>query len=478
MTADTELAFTPAGRLREMIGARELSPVELTELTLRRIETLNPRLNAFITVTGERAMDAAREAEAAVMRGDALGPLHGIPVPIKDLEAVKGVRLTQGSLIHADEVADSDALCVDRIRAAGGIVIGKTNTPEHGHSGTTENRVADPCRNPWDPERTPGGSSGGAAASVASGMTAIAQGSDGGGSVRIPCGFSGIFGIKATQGRVPRRHAGPNSWHIINHSSVGPMTRTVRDGVIMLQALAGPSPDAEYGTIQDAPPDFEASLGMGVRGLRVAFSPDMGGAAVDGEVAKAVAAAAEVFEDLGATVEQPEFKPDDYEALFETFYMYFCIRGYGSFGSELEHADMLTGYFRTNIEYGQAATAEDYVKALNNIGQYRAYVNDFMSRYDLLLTPSLAVPAFLIGQEPSEIGGRDIQWPRWGYTPFTYLFNLTGNPGASVPCGFSKDGLPIGLQVVGRLKDEETVLAASAAFEEARPWAGKRPPVS
>ena len=194
-----------------MIGAKELSPVELTEATLRRIEAIDGDLGGYITVMGDEAMEAAREAEAAVARGDDLGPLHGIPVPIKDLEGVKGVRLTHGC-IPDDEIADSDALCVQRLREAGAILIGKTNTPEYGHAGTTENRVFGPARNPWNPERTPGGSSGGAAVSVAGGMTSIAQGSDGGGSVRIPCGFSGIYGIKATQGRIPRRWSSEHSW--------------------------------------------------------------------------------------------------------------------------------------------------------------------------------------------------------------------------------------------------------------------------
>ena len=480
MSSDAEIGFMPATELRDRIASKELSPVEVIEATLRRIESLDGQLGAYITVMGDEALDAAREAESAVTHGDQLGPLHGVPVPIKDLEGVKGVRLTHGS-VPADEIADSDALCVARIRAAGGIIIGKTNTPEFGHAGTTENLVFGPCRNAWNTERTPGGSSGGAATSVAAGMTAISQGSDGGGSVRIPCAFSGIYGIKATQGRVPRRHAGPNSWNIINHSSVGPMARNVRDAAVLLNVLAGPSPDAEYGTISDDPPDFGRAIGRGVRGLRVALSTDLGGAAVDRQVEDAVRAAAGALEEQGAIIEEASFKPDEHSSVFQTFYTYFCVRAYSSYGHLLDDADsaaQLTDYFRDNLERGRSTSALEYAGVLNKVGEYRAYVNKFLARFDLLLTPVTAVPAFEIGNPPEEIGGRKGSHPLWDFIPFTYLFNLTGNPAASAPAGFSSEGLPVGLHIIGNMKDEVTVLAASAAFEEAKPWANKRPPVS
>jgi len=208
MTEERDLAFTPAYRLRELIAERKLSPVELTDLYLRRVEALNPRVNAFLTVTADEARAAARAAEDAVVRGEDLGPLHGIPTSIKDLVPTKGIRTTRGSLIYKDWVPYQDDLVVERMKGAGAIILGKTNTPEFGQSGTTENRLGDDCRNPWDPERTSGGSSGGAAASVAAGMNPIAQGSDGGGSIRIPSSFCGIYGIKGTQGRVPRRSGG------------------------------------------------------------------------------------------------------------------------------------------------------------------------------------------------------------------------------------------------------------------------------
>ena len=466
--------YTPATELRHLIGAKELSPVELMEATLRRIEAVDADLGGYITLMADEAVEFAKAAEDAVMRGEDLGPLHGIPVPIKDLEPVKGVRFTHGS-IPADEISDSDALCVQRIREAGGIIIGKTNTPEFGHAGTTENRVFGPARNPWNLERTPGGSSGGAAVSVASGMTSIAQGSDGGGSVRIPSALSGLYGIKATQGRVPRRWTSEHSWHPVNNSSVGPLTWTVEDAAVLLNVLSGPSDDAEAGTLPNIPPDFTQCLPRGVKGLKIALSVDMGGAAVDPEVTSAVRKAAAVFEELGATVEETDFRPDDNTELMRRFFDFFCIKSAIIFGHLLDdHADELTDYFREDLEHGRSAQTR-YYDTLNAIGKYRAYSERFFRDYDLLLGPVTAVPAFDIGNPPLEIAGRPVDHPGWGFIPFTPIFNLTGNPAASAPCGFSSDGMPIGLHIIGRMEDEETVLAASAAFESARPWDGKRP---
>jgi aspartyl-tRNA(Asn)/glutamyl-tRNA(Gln) amidotransferase subunit A len=471
--------YTPATELRRMIGAKELSPVELMEATLRRIKAIDGELGGYITVMADAARAAARDAEAAVTRGDELGPLHGLPIPIKDLEGVKGVRLTHGC-IPDDEVAESDALCVQRVREAGGIVVGKTNTPEYGNAGTTENRVFGPARNPWNPKRTPGGSSGGAAVSVAAGMTSVAQGSDGGGSVRIPCGFSGIYGIKATQGRIPRRWIDEDSWHPVNNSSVGPMTWTVGDAALLMNVLAGPSPDAEATTLPATPPDFTTDLEAGVKGLRIALSVDQGGAPTDPEVIAAVREVAAAFEELGAHVEERDFCPDESNAAFmDHFFDYFCIRAHAAHGELLDNAStaaQLTDYFRENLEHGRAKTAADYVAALNTVGRYRAYADAFFKDVDLLLCPTTAVPAFQIDRPPTTIAGHAIERPRWGFIPFTPAFNLTGNPAANVPCGFSADRLPIGCQIVGRLEDEVTVLAASAAFEEARPWAERRPP--
>ncbi len=469
-------AYVPATELAARIRNKELSPVDLMEWTLNRIDALNPQLGAYITVMHEQAMADAKTAEQAVVDGGDLGPLHGIPVPIKDLEGVKGVRMTHGSLPD-DETADSDALSVERIRNAGGIIIGKTNTPEYGHAGTTENRVFGPCRNPWDTARTPGGSSGGAGASVAAGITAIAQGSDGGGSVRIPAALSGIFGLKATQGRVPRRHAG--TYPLINNSSVGPMTWNVLDSAVFMNVISGPSHDAEYGTITDAPPDFTSGLDLGVKKLRIGFdTSSLGGAPCDPAVWDAVKKAANAFNDMGADVEEVEFAPEPHPEIERKFMNFFCASGYSRFARLLDNPEtavQLTGYFRENLERGKALSAADYMNSLNATGFYRNYTNRFFEDFDLLLTPVTATGAFEIDKPPAEINGTAVNERRWGFIPYTYFFNLTGNPAASVPCGFDNNGMPIGLQVVGDMRDEATVLRASAAFEQARPWAGKTP---
>lgn len=474
---DRELAFTPAYELAKLITQKKLSPVELTEACLRRIEALNPRLNAFLTVTADEAMEAARQAEEAVMRGESLGPLHGIPTSIKDLEPTKGIRTTKGSLAYKDWVPDQDELVVERIRSAGAIILGKTNTPEFGLSGITENRLGDDCRNPWNPERVSGGSSGGAAAAVASGMHPIAQGSDGGGSIRIPCAFCGIYGIKGTQGRVPRRRTDITNWHPVNFSQIGPMTRTVRDAAVFLQVMSGPHPEAEHGTIQEPPPDFTATLGEGVKDLRMAWIPDLGSAPVDPEVKEKAERAAKAFQELGASIEPELFKFDIVD-LRRTYMTLASTKAFLNYGQLLDdRADLLMPYVLESLEKGRNLTGPEYAMALAELEQYRAYLEDSFTKYDLLLTPTLAVPAFPCGQRPKVINGREVE-ERWGFTPFTYLFNMTRNPAATVPCGFSAEGLPIGLHLVGRRGDELSVLRASAAFEEARPWADKFPSIS
>lgn len=476
MSPESELTWMPAHRLRGMIGRKQVSPVELTQLALDRIERLNPSLNAFLTVTADRALTEARKAEAAVMHGEPLGPLHGIPVSIKDLEGVKGVRQTNGCLVYRDHVSPTDALATERIRAAGAVIVGKTNTSEFGHIGTNENRLGDACRNPWNPACTSGASSGGAGSSVAAGMTSIAQGSDGGGSIRIPASLCGIYGIKATQGRVPRRNSGLSSFHPMNTSCVGPMTRDVRDAAILLQVLAGPAPDAEAGTLPDQPADYIAALDRGVEGLRVGWSADIGGVPVDPEVVAIARNAAEAFGDLGARVEEVDFKLDEPQSVFDAFQAHYRTKAYVANGHLLrEHRDLLTDYFVEGLEKGREVTGEQLFNAYSKFIEYRSTAIRFFRDYDLLLTPTMAVTAFPVGEHPEVIGGKTVPHRLWGFTPFTYPFNMTGNPAATVPAGFAANGLPVGLHLVGRFGDERTVIAASAAFEKARPWNQRRP---
>jgi len=471
--AKDDLAFKPAWELRDLIASRKVSPVELTEMYLRRIEALNPKLNAYLTVTADEALASAKKAEQAVMRGQRLGPLHGVPISIKDLEMTRGTRTTFGSLIYKDFVPEIDSVVVERVRKSGAIILGKTNTPEFGLSATTENRVADPCRNPWDPQRTPGGSSGGAGAALIAGLCAIATGSDGGGSIRIPCSFTGTYGIKPTQGRVPR-YGGVGKTAPNQTSQSGPMSRTVKDSAILLQVLSGHDPRDPI-SLQQRPPNFLAALDKGVRGLRIAWSGNLGYAAVEPEVMEATSKAARVFEELGATVEEPNLALSE---PYPPFFDLFSTNTYAAYGHLYEEQrDKLADYSVTFMEHGKKVTGAQYARVIRYIDGLKLQMDTFMKRYDLLLTPSMAVVAFPIGRRPTKIAGRDSD-PWWGFMPFTFPFNMTGQPAASIPCGFSKEGLPMGLHIIGRRGDEATVLRASAAFEQARPWHSRRPPVS
>jgi len=470
---DTELAFMPSAELRTRIASKQLSPVEVTRLYLQRIEALDPQLNAYLTVTGDLALQMARDAEQAVIDGKPLGPLHGVPISIKDLEVTRGIRTTLGCRIFADTVPELDTIVVERVRQAGAVILGKTNTPEFGLLGTTENRLGDACRNPWNREHTSGGSSGGAGAAVAAGLCSLATGSDGGGSIRIPSSFCGVYGIKPTQGRVPR-YGGLGRPSIGQFSQSGPMARTVRDAALLLQVLAGPD-SRDASCLPEASPDCLAGLDQGVRGLRLGWSADFGYAAVDPQVAQVTASAARVFETLGGHVEEANISLDD---PFTAFWAIFSANASAGYGHLLEtQADQLTTYGRECIAHGGRVTGADYARALLDVDQLRARFATLMQTYHLLLTPTMAVPAFPIGQQPETIAGRAVH-PFWGSLPFTFPINMIGHPAASIPCGFSADGLPLGLHIIGRRGDEATVLRASAAFEQARPWADKRPPVS
>ena len=469
-----DLAFAPATENLKLIADKEVSPVELTELYLQRIQDLDGKLNSYLTVAAEEAIQRAKEAEASLLRGEELGPLHGLPISVKDLELTRGIRTTGGSLVFRDRVPSEDSVVVERVREAGAVILGKTNTPEFGLLGATENRLGDHCRNPWDTDRTPGGSSGGAGASVLAGLCSMATGSDGGGSIRIPCSYCGIYGIKPTQGRVPR-YGGSSAPIVTNQfSQPGPMTRTVRDSALLLQVMAGPDPK-DSGAMRETPPDFVAALERDIRGLRVAWSPRYGYAAVDREVAETTGRAARLFEELGCVVEETGLSLD---SPWETFWVLFGANSYASYRQVLDnHADQMTHYAREWIERGAAVTGADYALALGRMDGLRAQFAALFDEYDLLLSPTTAVTAYPVGQPPVEIDGQALD-PFWGALPFTFPINMIGYTAASIPCGFSAKGLPVGLQIAGDRGDEETVLAASAAFERARPWIHLRPPVS
>ncbi|MCS7207351.1 MAG: amidase [Dehalococcoidia bacterium] len=468
-----DLAYTPAWRLREMILARQISPVEVTRFFLQRIERLNPRLNAYLTVTAQEALAQARQAEEKVMRGEALGLLHGLPVSVKDLIPTQGIRTTFGSLAFQTYIPTQDAVVVERVKRAGGIILGKTNTSELGLGAETINRLGGPCGNPWDPSRTAGGSSGGAASAVAAGLGPLAIGSDGGGSIRIPAAMCGVFGFKPSRGRIPR--TGGIGRPVSNlYSHIGPLTWTVKDAALLMQALSGYDARDVY-ALRGAVPDFLGGLEGGVRGLRIAWSATLGYAAVDPEVEQVCRSAAQVFGDLGAVVDEPPLRLEHPFPYFLPLYHAMWFAAYGHLLAE--QGALLAPETRTRIAHGSQVTIPQYLTALRQMEQMAQQMDDILERYDLLLTPTVAVPAFPHGQRPTRIAGQEVD-PIFGFYPFTALCNMTGQPAASVPCGFSREGLPIGLHIIGRRNEDTLVLRAAYALEQARPWQGRRPPLA
>ena len=473
---DENLAFAPAMELLTLMTNREVSSTELTELYLARIEEIDPKLNAYVTVTSEIALEQAAKADDATARGINLGPLHGLPISLKDLQMTKGIRTTGGSLAYKDRVPDANGTSVQRILDAGAVVIGKTNSPEFGHLGATENRLGKSCWNPWNPERTSGGSSGGAAAAVAAGLCAVATGGDGGGSIRIPASFCGTYGIKPTQGRVssyPGVDAPPTVNLLAQH---GPISRTVADSAMLLQVMSGYD-SRDIGSMRAPVPEFMDAVGRDIAGLRIGWSLGFGYAAVDPEVAQSAEAGAMVFEELGCTVDESDLVLN---SPFETWITFFALNAVASYGHLLEdHEDKLSWYIRWSLEHGMKSSAVDYARALAERERMIDQFWDQFDKFDLLLSPTMAVTAFPNEQYPEEIGGEEpTTVPFWGFLPHTHPINTIGFTAASVPCGFDSDGMPIGLQIIGKPGDEETVLAASAAFEKARPWAHHRPMVS
>jgi aspartyl-tRNA(Asn)/glutamyl-tRNA(Gln) amidotransferase subunit A len=413
-------------------------------------------------------MEQARAAEAAVMRGDALPMLHGVPATIKDLAFTKGLRTMGGSNLFRTRIPDFDHVHVERMRAAGAISIGKTTVPELGWKGNGDSPVTGVTHNPWKHGYNAGGSSAGAAACAAAGIAPLHQGSDGAGSIRMPAAFCGVYGLKPSFGRVPY-HPMPNNG-LISH--VGPITRTVADAALMLAALAGPD-DRDMSSLEAPPQDFVGRLEEGIAGRKVAFSPDLGYLKVDAEVAQPVARAARVFEELGCIVEEVEPGWGD---PIEMEHCHFASNYAGMLGHLLdEWAERMDPGLVALTRHGLTYSAADYCRAQGERLAYYDKVHAFFERYDLLLTPALSVAAFpaeyLI---PPHWEQHPWDWLRWA--GFSFPFNLTWLPAATCPCGFTPAGLPVGLQIVAGRFQDLLVLQASRAFEQARPWADKRPP--
>ncbi len=449
-------ALLPAARLLELYRDGALSPVEATMAALKRIEQHDEALNAFCLVDGEAAIEAACRSEERWHIKAPRGRLDGVPVSIKDVILTEGWPTLRGSkATDPDQPWDEDAPAVARLREHGAVLLGKTTTPEFGWKGVTDSPLTGITRNPWDPRRTPGGSSGGAAAAVATGMGALALGTDGGGSIRIPAAFTGIFGLKPSFGRVPAYPLSP--FGTLAH--LGPMTRTVEDAALMLTVLAEPDPRDWYALPAEGA-DYTKGLDGGVEGLKIAFSPTLGGHRVAPEIAALVAAAAQSFVELGATVEEAEPELPDCAAAFRAHWYAGAASLLSGFSDE-QKALLDPGLLEIAAE-GAGYTLLDYLSAVRLREAIGITMNRFHEDYDLLLTPCLPIAAFEAGLEepPDDAGGRWVDW-----TPFTYPFNLSRQPAASVPCGLTAAGLPAGLQIVGPLYADALVLRAARAYE-------------
>jgi len=478
MTPHSEICSMDAVKLAASIRARALSPVEVIDAMLERMNRVEPHLHAFCTPAPELARAEAKRIEADILAGRDPGLLAGVPIGIKDLIFTRGIRTTAGSVAYRDFVPDQDDIAVERLRAAGAIIIGKTNTSEFGYSATGHNPLFETTRNPWNLAMTPGGSSAGAAAAVACGVGPLALGSDGGGSVRIPASFCALYGIKPSMGRIPlypgardERYPGVSGWESLE--CYGPIARTVAGAALMLSVLAGPDSRDRH-SLPGEGIDWLGCVRGDIKGARVAYSADLGYAAVDPAVAQIARDAALVFEsELGCHVEEANPGWSDPAAAFAaTMIAETDLRGMRAM--IVEHGARISSHMVDLLT--RPWSAEDFTDA--NIAR-KAVANRmarFMTKYDLLLTPTSCVAPFpILMQGPDKIAGLYVR-PE-SFLAFTIIANLTGQPAATVPAGWTKDGLPVGLQIIGRHLDDPMVLRASAAFETARPWAHRWPPL-
>jgi len=470
MTEEKDIVWMSALELASAIKRGRLSPVEVLEIFLKRIKALNPKINAFVTLTEESARTEAKECEKAVKVRKKLGPLHGIPVAIKDNIPVKGVRTTWGSKLFENYIPNEDMILVDRLRRAGAVIIGKTNMPEFGLIGITDNPLFGATKNPWDTNRTPGGSSGGSAAAVAAGMVPIAVGNDGGGSIRIPSSFCGVYGIKPHLGRIPR-YPTPPGWETL--SSEGPIARTVSDAAMMLDVMAGPD-ERDYLSLPAQDVNYLEGLKGNVKKKMFAYSADLGYKVVDQEVAELIKKAVTTFKELGFQVEEVKLDFIDIEMDWVNMIISETVATFEDRMEELKK--VCYPPYLDFLALADYLKSVDYVKALYRRKELWDQVRKVFEKYDFLLTPTTAIPAFGtdIGMGPQEIAGNPIGPTGW---LFTIPFNLTRQPAASVPCGFTKNNLPVGLQIVGKRYDELGVLKASRAFEKGLPWRHKRPEI-
>ncbi|HLX80742.1 MAG TPA: amidase [Burkholderiales bacterium] len=455
-----DLCALSATELLALYRKKSVSPVEVARAALERIDKLNPVLNAFCFLDSKATLKSAKESERRWLQGSPQGLLDGVPASIKDLIVTKGWPTLRGSKTTDPRGPwNDDAPAVARLREHGAVLLGKTTTPEFGWKGVTDNPLTGITRNPWNPKMTPGGSSGGAAAAVAAGMGPLAVGTDGGGSIRIPCSFTGLFGLKPSFGRVPAWPLSPMG--TVAH--LGPMTRTVTDAALMLNVLSLPDTRDWHALPHDAR-DYRIGLDDGVKGLRIAYSADLGYAKVDPEIRKLVANAVKTFAQLGAHVEAKDPGFTDAGPLFAAHWFpgaAYIVRNI----HPRKRALMDKGLLET-AQLGEKYTTAQYLTAIQQRGALGVLMNRFHESWDLLVTPSLPLAAFEAGKEVSNLL-KERRWTDW--SPFSYPFNLTQQPAATVPCGLTKKGLPVGLHIVGPRYADALVLRAARAFESVHP---------
>ena len=467
-----DLCFLSATELARLIRIREVSCEEVMRVHLEQIERVNPMVNAIVTLLPERALEGARMADGAIASGQPVGSLHGLPVAHKDLLVTKGIRTTFGSPIYQDFVPDTDAILVERLRAAGAITIGKTNTPEFGAGSQTFNPVFGATRNPWDLTKTCGGSSGGAAVALACGMVPLADGSDFGGSLRNPASFCNIAGFRPSAGRVP-------SWPTVNAwfslPVLGPMARTVEDLALMLSAMAGPDARAPI-SINESGSVFARPLARDFRGLRVAWSRDLGGLPIDNRVTEALSSGRRVLEAIGVQVEDANPDLADADEIFRVLRAWNFEASFGALLETKQHQMKDTVIW--NIEEGARLTGAQVGRAELKRTELYHRVRRFMEQYAFLAAPVVQVPPFDVNQPwVTEINGEKMH-TYLDWMKSCYAISATGLPAVSVPCGFTRDGLPVGLQIVGRHQDDFGVLQLAHAFQQQTGLWKRRPPVA
>jgi Asp-tRNA(Asn)/Glu-tRNA(Gln) amidotransferase A subunit family amidase len=465
-----DIYFMSACDMAEKIKTQELTSLEITETIIERIEKINPKINAYCTPTFDLARETAKKADNSIKKGEKLGLLHGIPTSIKDEMPIKGVRTTFGSRLYEDYIPEEDDICVKRLKNAGCVILGKTNMPPFGFLATTRNLIFGETRNPWNLERTPGGSSGGAAAAIASGLGSLALGADGGGSIRIPSCLCGVYGIKPSFGRVP---VYPTlGIHLDSLIQYGPIVRYVKDAALMLDVIKGPHHADQY-TLPKQNINYLEKLEEKPNKLKIGYSLDLGFAkVVDSEIKENVVKSVQKFEEFGWTIEPAKIKIRNPERILLTYHT--LLYGYDFMGKLKKSRDKMHPDLVKAIEVGIETSGIDFARVISRRKVVYEKFYQYFKNYDILITPTTGMVAFELGIPfPTKINGKIVSPTAW--MPFTAVFNITGLPAASIPCGWSSEGLPIGMQIVGNRFDELTVLQVSKAFEEISPWQDKKP---